>query len=76
MNSNKTIDTKGLCCPKPILRLSKAAKGIEEGQVIQIISDDQAFELDVKAWCKITNNPLLEIRQKDDITTAFIRIQR
>lgn len=51
MNPNFVVDTRGLFCPAPIIKTAEAAKNLESGSVIEVISDDPAIEFDMPAWC-------------------------
>ena len=74
MNPDKVIDAKGLICPRPILKLFKAVKEMKQGEVIQVMADDLAFEVDVKAWCTMTHHTFLDIVQEDSVITATIEV--
>lgn len=45
-----SVDTVGLVCPVPIIRLARAAKELGTG-VIELVADDPATQSDVPAWC-------------------------
>ena len=73
MKADKMLDAKGLNCPMPIIKLSKVIGDLEKGEVIEIIADDPAFETDLRAWCKVTKNELLEVVQEGHLTRACVR---
>lgn len=54
-----TVDCRGQLCPVPIIRLSKAVKGVEVGQLVTMIATDPGSEPDMKAWEKQTGNALV-----------------
>lgn len=54
----ETIDASGLQCPGPILQLSKAIDGINNGNAVSILSTDPGFVADIPAWCHATGNRL------------------
>jgi TusA-related sulfurtransferase len=56
---DQTLDAKGLLCPMPIVRLSKAMKLMEPSQVILLEATDPGAIPDVLAWSKNTGNPVL-----------------
>ena len=41
------IDTTGLICPMPVLRAKKAIDGLEQGQLLNVISNDAATRSDI-----------------------------
>jgi TusA-related sulfurtransferase len=55
-----TLDTKGLLCPMPIVKLSKAVKEMQPQQVILLEATDPGAIPDVAAWSKNTGNPILQ----------------
>ncbi|MDP4128304.1 MAG: DsrE/DsrF/DrsH-like family protein, partial [Bacillota bacterium] len=46
---------------------------LQQGQILKIIASDPGFYLDIKAWCKRTNNQLLDVAKAGGVITAFIR---
>ena len=56
---DQTLDAKGLLCPMPIVKLSKAMKELQPSQVILLEATDPGAVPDVVAWSKNTGNPLL-----------------
>lgn len=62
----KSIDTVGLFCPLPIVRLKKEIENIEVNSVIELLSDDPGVLEDIPAWCKETGNKLLSLQKKED----------
>ena len=60
------LDTSGLNCPLPILRLKQALKGMESGQQVRMIATDSGAESDVPAFCAQTGHKLLEAQAEAD----------
>ncbi len=54
------VDTCGLQCPGPIMKLSDALKKAESNDEIIIKSTDPAFSSDLEGFCRRTGNVLLE----------------
>lgn len=54
------LDCKGLNCPMPIVKISKAMKKLGPGDRLEVTASDPAFLADVRAWAKKTGNPLVE----------------
>ena len=57
---DKELDTSGLNCPMPILKLKQALKGLESGQQIRMIATDPGSESDIAAFAAQTGHRLLE----------------
>lgn len=71
--ADQTLDAKGLNCPLPILKAKKALKGMEAGQVLEVISTDPGSVADFAAFCNQTGNELLSSAQTGDIYTFEIK---
>ncbi len=65
----QTLDTRGLKCPQPILKIAILAKQISEGELLEVQADCPSFPDDIKAWCERTGKILLVCA--DDGTGAF-----
>ena len=61
-----TIYCTGLNCPIPILRLSKAVRGLKTGERLEMIATDPGSVKDVQAWSQQTGNTLVESRQEHE----------
>ena len=53
------IDTLGMACPIPIIRLSKAVDAAEPGTVFEIWSDDEGSKVDIPVWCRMRHHEFL-----------------
>ena len=73
MNSDKTLDAKGLNCPLPILKAKKALKDLTPGQILEIFSTDAGSIADFAAFCRTTGNELLESNTGEDVYTFYIK---
>jgi len=65
----ETLDTLGLKCPQPILKVAALARNMQSGDVLEITADCHSFPNDVKAWCQKTGKTLLFCN--DDGTGTF-----
>jgi tRNA 2-thiouridine synthesizing protein A len=54
------VDTRGMFCPAPIIKLSEAIRNIDPGNVVELVSDDPAIESDLPAWCRSTGHIILD----------------
>ena len=71
--ADQTLDAKGLNCPLPILKAKKALKGMEAGQVLEILSTDPGSIADFAAFCNQTGHELLSSNTAGDIYTFEIK---
>ena len=55
----KHLDTLGLKCPQPILKVVAFQPNLEPGDILEIVADCPSFPKDIKAWCNKTGKTLL-----------------
>ena len=72
MNAQGSIDCRGLACPMPLVRIKRALKELRCGEVLAASADVDCFDLDVKAWCETTGNPLKALERTGEVVTAYI----
>ncbi|HHH89138.1 MAG TPA: sulfurtransferase TusA family protein [Aliiroseovarius sp.] len=65
--ADQVLDAKGLNCPLPILKAKKALKGMQAGQVLEILSTDPGSVADFAAFCNQTGNELLASATEGDV---------
>jgi cysteine desulfurase len=53
------IDTLGLKCPIPVIRLAKLIDRVPVGTTIRVLADDPAARLDIPAWCRMREQTYL-----------------
>ncbi len=54
------VDASGLSCPMPIVKAAQAIKGVQPGQLVEVIATDPGSVRDFEAWAKSTGNALVE----------------
>jgi tRNA 2-thiouridine synthesizing protein A len=69
----KTLDLKGLLCPMPIVKIAKAIKEVEVGQVIAADASDPGVLADIPAWCKSTGHELIKIEKVEKVIKFWVR---
>jgi tRNA 2-thiouridine synthesizing protein A len=60
------IDTLGLKCPLPVLRVKKRIQDLSVNAVIRVIADDPTTLRDVAAWCELSGHRLLDSTECTD----------
>ncbi len=68
-----TLDTKGMNCPLPILKAKKALKGLDAGDVLEVIATDPGAVKDFESFCRSTGNELMETGDADGVYTFTIK---
>ncbi len=70
---DRVLDTKGLNCPLPVLKLKKIMKEVPPGGVLQVLATDPGAVADFEAFCRQTGNTLLESKTESDVYVFLIR---
>jgi tRNA 2-thiouridine synthesizing protein A len=67
------VDTKGLNCPLPVLRVKKAIKDVAPGGVLTVLATDPGARGDLEAFCQAGGHQLLEWKEESGLFTFQIR---
>lgn len=54
------IDTRGLHCPLPLLRLKKALAALESGALVRVVATDPASVLDFGVFVEQVGHEMLD----------------
>ncbi len=73
INVDKTLDCQGLSCPMPIIKLAKEIKGMDSGQVLELLGTDPGSKNDIPSWCNKTGNEFLGVEDDGGVQKFFIR---
>ena len=63
-----TVNAEGLLCPLPVLKLRKALKKCDDGDIVKLIASDPAALIDVPHFCNESGN----IFVKDEVEKNFL----
>ena len=61
----KSLDLKGLLCPMPVVKIAKAIKEVQPGEIIEAFATDPGVMADIPAWCRTTGNELVTLEKQD-----------
>ncbi len=56
---NRTVDTRGLNCPMPLLKAKKALNDMQAAEVLEVLATDPGAVRDFEYFCKHTGHRLL-----------------
>ena len=70
------INTTGLRCPLPLLKVQKNIYLLRKNREALIISDDPMAEIDLKHFCSNNNYSLKEIKNKQDGDEQLFSIKK
>jgi len=72
----KSIDLKGMRCPLPVIKISRAVKEVNIGQTVEAFVTDPAISADVPAWCRTSGNELVKLEKVNDLYHIIVRRSR
>jgi tRNA 2-thiouridine synthesizing protein A len=64
MMAVKILDTLGLKCPQPVLKIAVIAPEMKKGDILEVMGDCPTFEKDVRVWCDRLGKILLSVREE------------
>ncbi|MFY9331282.1 MAG: sulfurtransferase TusA family protein [Candidatus Nanopelagicales bacterium] len=70
---NKTVDTKGMSCPMPVLMTAKGIKDLASGELMLVEATDAGARSDIPAWAAQTGNELVDSAEDGDVLKFYIR---
>lgn len=65
MHADIKLDTLGYFCPMPIILTSKKIKELGQGQVLEVLSDDEGIKKDMPAWCESTGHQMVGMEEEN-----------
>lgn len=68
-----TLDCKGLVCPLPVIKLSKAIKTAAPGAVIELLATDPGSVADLEAFERRTGHRVLERSESNGIFRFLVQ---
>lgn len=71
--ADKLLDTKGLNCPLPILKVKKAIQEIGVGGTLEVLATDPGAVQDFQSFCRQTKHELVEQDEAAGIYRFVIR---
>lgn len=68
------LDLRGLLCPLPVLRLSRALRGLAPGAVVEMQATDRASWIDVPHFCAQSGHRLITATEAGGV--LIYRVER
>lgn len=53
------LDSTGLLCPLPVLKIRKKLKEMQKGDILRVIADDPAAIVDIPHYCHESGDKIL-----------------
>ncbi len=70
---NRVLDVKGLNCPLPVLKTRKALRDVPLGDLLTVLATDPASTIDIRHFCNLSGQELIECSEADGVYTFVIR---
>ena len=74
-NYAMVIDTTGLRCPLPVLKVRKNLPILKKTDLVLIIADDPLAEIDLRHFCKIKRYKMKKISTKNSDKKQYYEIK-
>ena len=71
MNAIKILEASGHACINLTPMIKQAMTSLDAGEILKVFSDDPASRIGVPAWCRLTGNTLVELKELDTVQTEF-----
>jgi tRNA 2-thiouridine synthesizing protein A len=73
MEFDRELNTSGLNCPLPLLRLKKTLNEMSSGEIVHVIATDPASVLDFGVFAEQTGNAIVNREERDGVFHYWIR---
>lgn len=67
------IDTRGLKCPLPVLKLGKVLRGVPVGSIVTLWADDPVAVIDIPHFCVEAGHELVSQTADTDFQTYVVK---
>ncbi len=67
------IDTRGLRCPLPVLKVQKTMRGIASGTEVLILATDPGAEQDLRDYCAASGCAFVSAEHCGGVLRAVVR---
>lgn len=72
ITATTTLDCSGLLCPLPVYKAAMALGGLEDGQVLELITTDPGALEDIPAMARQRGDTLLATKHDDTTQTFYL----
>ena len=66
------IDTCGLLCPLPVLKVRKRLMRLSSRDVLRVLADDPAAWVDLPLFCQENGHALKDAQELENGTTVYL----
>ena len=73
MKADQSLDCVGLYCPMPIVKTAEKIKELKQGEVLEVVADDQGIMQDMPAWCDSTGHEFLGVDEESGEIKVYVK---
>jgi tRNA 2-thiouridine synthesizing protein A len=73
LKADKVLDCKGLLCPMPLIKTTKAIMEIQVGQILALLATDPGVKPDIEAWTRRSRHELVSSEQQGEVYRFLVR---
>ncbi|WP_298256602.1 sulfurtransferase TusA family protein [uncultured Litoreibacter sp.] len=73
MKHDAELDALGLLCPLPVLKARKRLQGLRSGQILKVLADDPAAQIDMPHFCAEAGHELMSMADEADHQVYLLR---
>ncbi len=68
------IDVTEMACPMPLIRIKKAVKEMQPGDLLRVVGNDPIFEDTVRDFCEENTHEIVECAQDGRLVNLVLKI--
>lgn len=73
VKADAVLNCEGELCPGPVIKVSRAIKGLQVGQVLEVRATDPGSLPDIEAWARQTGQELVATHEANGVFTFYLR---
>ncbi len=73
IKADLVVDTKGLECPRPLLKAKQTLEGMQAGQILEVISNDSTIKQTFTAYTRRSGDEILAIHEDGAVIHCYVR---
>jgi TusA-related sulfurtransferase len=70
---DKTVDARGTACPGPLLAAKKEIANIATGEVMEVLSADEATKRDIPKWAQKKGHDYMGVVEEDGYFRIYLK---
>ncbi len=73
VKADVVLDCQGELCPGPVIKVAKAMKTLQAGQILEVRATDPGSLPDMEAWTRQTGHELVARHEVGGVFTYYVR---